>query len=1223
MISLLPGVSLLLCLVVPTLAQTAFFNGITSTVGTGFLNPYGVGADANGNVFVADSANNEIKEIMAGTGGAPAGTVNANSTVNIVGSGFNFPDGVVVDTSGNVFVADYGNSMVKEIVAVGGLVSSSSTVLTLRSDFRPCSTALDSSANLYLADCQNNLVKEIPAAGGYTTVNTLGSGFVGPTGVAVDSSGNVYVADQGGYAVKEIMAGTGGAAAGTVNSASTVTALGNFLIPADVTVDKMGNLFVGSLGDNVIFEMIAVNGSVSVSSTIITVGTGIVHPYGVFASASGAVYVADTSNSAVKEIQLGGVNLGSTSVGTAMTAAVPFLFTFNGSATLSSISVLTMGAPNLDFTDAGSGDTCLPNTAYTAGQSCTLFLQFNPTRPGFRQGMVTLNTTSGPIATASLYGVGTGPQITFSPAAQLSLGSGFFDLGGLAVDGSGNLFGADSGNQAVKEIPAGNGAPVILAPGRINYPTGVALDAEGNVFVVDFLANAVKEILAAGGYTTVLTLGSGFLQPYGIAVDGSGNVFVGDAGHNAVKEILAASQYTSVVTLATGLGSSSMYGMGSTVALDSSGNLYIASFGDGTLKEILAAGGYTTINTLATGLGEPTGVAVDAAGNVYVANYAGAPEEILAVNGSVPSSGAVVTTVGTLNQDASLSNSTGVTLDSSGNVYLATPHFATVQELAFASAPTLTFTTPTTAGTTDATDAPLSATLINDGNAPLTAMATGLSISANFSQVSGSGTPIDCSSTFTLNPGGSCNLSLDFAPDLSSAGTVNGSVLLTDNNLNAAGPGYTTQSIALIGTAVPAPTLTFAVPTHTFGDAPFTITATSNSTGALTYSVLSGPATISGSTVTLTGAGTVVLQASQAAANSYTAGTITATFVVTSATPTLTFTVPTHTFGDAPFTILATSNSTGALTYSVLSGPATISGSTVTITGTGIITLQASQAADANYVATTHTATFTVTSATPTLTFTVPNHTFGDMPFTIAATSNSTGAITYSVLSGPATISGSTVTITGAGTITLQAAQAADANYVASTHTATFTVAASIGVSSGAGSSSGAGTSVGTATVAPGGAAVFSLTFTPGGAATFPDELSFSTTGLPPGATAIFSPAIIPAGSPATPVALTLQTSATQVSSNATSSSSGSIPAIALGFLLLPLAGLKRLRRRPRLFTLMLLTTLSMGAVLGLSGCGSQSALLNSTAHSYTVQVIATDMKTGVSASSTVTLNVQ
>jgi hypothetical protein len=159
--------------------------------------------------------------------------------------------------------------------------------------------------------------------------------------------------------------------------------------------------------------------------------------------------------------------------------------------------------------------------------------------------------------------------------------------------------------------------------------------------------------------------------------------------------------------------------------------------------------------------------------------------------------------------------------------------------------------------------------------------------------------------------------------------------------------------------------------------------------------------------------------------------------------------------------------------------------------------------------------------------------------------------------------------------------------------------------------------------VAPGGAAIFSLMLTPGGAATYPDALSFSTTGLPPGATATFSPATIPAGSPATPVTLTLQTINSQTAYNEKPSSGRLLPSIALGFLLMPLAGLKRQRQIRRLLLVALVTVLSLGAVLGLSRCSGQSGFFSKPAQSYNVQVIATDMKTGASVSATVILIVQ
>ncbi len=276
----------------------------------------------------------------------------------------------------------------------------------------------------------------------------------------------------------------------------------------------------------------------------------------------------------------------------------------------------------------------------------------------------------------------------------------------------------------------------------------------------------------------------------------------------------------------------------------------------------------------------------------------------------------------------------------------------------------------------------------------------------------------------------------------------------------AANGNYTAATTSATFTVAPAtPAITFNVPNHTFGDAPFTVSASSASTGAYTYSVVSGPATVSGSTVTLTGSGAVVLKATQAATTNYAAASANANFTVAGASPTIVFNIPNHTYGDAPFTVAATSNSTGSFTYAVVSGNATISGNTVTLTGTGPVQLSATQAAAGNFAAGSANANFTVATETPTITFVVPNHTYGDAPFTVNATSNSPGAITYSVVSGNATISGNTVTLTGAGTVVLKATQATSGNFGTNSATASFNVAQNVTVSN---------ISPANATVAPG-----------------------------------------------------------------------------------------------------------------------------------------------------------
>ena len=151
---------------------------------------------------------------------------------------------------------------------------------------------------------------------------------------------------------------------------------------------------------------------------------------------------------------------------------------------------------------------------------------------------------------------------------------------------------------------------------------------------------------------------------------------------------------------------------------------------------------------------------------------------------------------------------------------------------------------------------------------------------------------------------------------------------------------------------------------------------------------------------------------------------------------TITFTNPgAQTFG-TPLTLSATASSGMAVSYSVTSGsPATLSGSTLTFTGTGPVTVQATQAGNANYAAATPVSqSFTVNAESQTITFANPGSQTYGTPLTLSATASSGLAVSYSVTSGsPATLSGNTLTFTGAGPVTVQATQAGNANYASAT----------------------------------------------------------------------------------------------------------------------------------------------------------------------------------------------
>jgi hypothetical protein len=291
-------------------------------------------------------------------------------------------------------------------------------------------------------------------------------------------------------------------------------------------------------------------------------------------------------------------------------------------------------------------------------------------------------------------------------------------------------------------------------------------------------------------------------------------------------------------------------------------------------------------------------------------------------------------------------------------------------------------------------------------------------------------------SAFNGSNGGWVHNSLDLT---SYGGQTVQVAFYTDTVNSDTGAGWFLDDIELV--APPrAQKITFpAISGKTYGDAPFTISATASSGLPVSFQVASGPATISGKTVTIIGAGTVEITASQGG-NPYfrAAPTVTNSFIVAKESQTIgSFTpIPTQTYGVAPFAITPPTASSGlAVTVAVESGsPATLSGNELTITGAGAVTLEFSQAGDANFdAATSTTSSFAVDKASQTITFpAIPNQTTVGGTVTLKAKASSGLAVTYSV-EGPATISGSKLTTTGTGTVTVTAARAANANYNAAT----------------------------------------------------------------------------------------------------------------------------------------------------------------------------------------------
>jgi len=300
---------------------------------------------------------------------------------------------------------------------------------------------------------------------------------------------------------------------------------------------------------------------------------------------------------------------------------------------------------------------------------------------------------------------------------------------GLAVDGAGNLYVADSNNNAIRKVSPlgvvttlaglaqldgnGNGIPGSAdgtgSAARFNEPGGAAVDGAGNVYVADSANHTVRKVTSLGVVTTLAGLagksgsadGTGnaarFNYPNGVAVDGAGNVYVTDEGNTTIRKVTAAGTNWVVTTLAGLAGSSgSADGTGSAarfedpggMAVDSAGNVYVAETGKNTIRRVTPVGTNWVVTTLAglagssggaDGTGSaarfvfPWGLAVEGAGNVYVADFGNCTVRKVTPAGVVTTLAGLAGSSGTVDGTGSaarFSDPSGVAVDSAGNVYL-------------------------------------------------------------------------------------------------------------------------------------------------------------------------------------------------------------------------------------------------------------------------------------------------------------------------------------------------------------------------------------------------------------------------------------------------------------------------------------------------------------------------------------------------------------------------
>ncbi len=588
--------------------------------------PYGLALDATGNLLVVERYANRIRKVSpAGIISLFAGTGTAGFSGDggpATGANLRQPMGIALDSAGNLYIAEYYNARVRKVSASGVITTFAGTGASgmggdggpaTAAKVSPTGLATDSAGNVYIADYGNRVVRRVDrngvistfAGGGASTpsnVPATSAALRSPSDVKLDAAGNVLIVDSGlnqvfrvnaagiitivaGNLVRDFV-GDGGPAANA--SFAFVDSLE--IIPSCLATDGAGNLYicdtfnsrlrrVNSAG---IITTVAGNGSYKFSGDGGSArSANLSNPHGVIKDTAGNLYVVDTINNRIRKIATDG---------TISTIAGTGFYGYAGD-----------GGPAI------AARMALPTAIAFDRQGNLLVADFfnHAIRSISPSGVIT--TLAGAPSRQGLAGDG-------GPAVNASLN---FPIG-VSADGGGNVYIADANNHRIRKVNAagiittvagstpgfsGDGGPATSA--SLQGPQSAIADAAGNLYIGDTFNQRIRKVTAAGIISTIGGTGANafsgdggpavaaaFSLPTQLQFDSAGNLYVLDFGPSRIRVIAA----NGIVTTVAG-GGGSGDGVLATNAnipapagffLDGAGNLYVTDNQD-RIRQVLAA----------------------------------------------------------------------------------------------------------------------------------------------------------------------------------------------------------------------------------------------------------------------------------------------------------------------------------------------------------------------------------------------------------------------------------------------------------------------------------------------------------------------------------------------------------------------------------------------------------------------------------------------------------